>query len=275
MIPTEIAYRDKPLRPHPDLNHTPHHDQMFEAAFLSDDDEVIADVICAWIVGTCTPAGSFVRYFAKRMEKTSPLSPRLRQATIRAICRIRDNELTASVLETIRLLHYLNADIDDVENGADVDVEKEADVGDLADSATDWVVFLVGVIRSPTGFESLSSHYWHLLGKLTSTTYFAGQFSLRDMEVMRSLEEVEDWEKLGVWMAAVWQSLPLSSEPTDSMEDIERVTLKLASRQLSALQKFEDLCKRRAIWDRYETTLQEICSQARAELSTLEPTPPL
>jgi len=32
-----------------------------------------------------------------------------------------------------------------------------------------------------------------------------GDLALRDVEVMRSLEGAEDWEKLEVWMAAVWQ----------------------------------------------------------------------
>jgi hypothetical protein len=129
---------------------------------------------------------------------------------------------------------------------------------------------LVGVIRSPTGFESLSSHYWRLLGKLASTTIFRG-FTLRDMEVMRSLEEAEDWEKLEVWMVVVWMFLPIQTPET--MEDIEQVTLKLSLRQPSALQRFEDLCERDAIWTQYNgPKLRGICDQARAE--QLPPEPP-
>ena len=231
-----------------DLTHTHHHDQVFEAAFSSDDDEVIADVVCAWIAGTRTPTSSFVCYFAKRLEKTSPLSPRLRQVTIRAMCRIRRSELTMS---TIRLLHRLNADVDDV------------------GEAVDWVEVLVWVIRSPMGFESLSSHYWRLLGKLTSPTRYAGLITLRDMEVMRSLEETEDWEKLEVWMAVVWRFFYWSAPQL--IDSIEQVTEKLASRQPSALQRFEDLCERGKVL--YQGTLRGICGRARMEQSALEPPP--
>ena len=60
---------------------------------------------------------------------------------------------------------------------------------------------LIGAIRSLTGFESLSPHYWRLLGKLTALIKSS---PLHDVEVMRSLEEAEDCEKLEAWMAAVW-----------------------------------------------------------------------
>ena len=258
----EVGFRQaRPSRDQPTLhlNHTLHHDQMFEAVFLSDDDEVVADIVCAWVVGDRTPAGSFARYFAKRVEKTTPLSPRLRQVTIRAICRIWRSELTTSASEIVRLLHRLNVNVDD------------------ADDKYGWSELLVGVIRSPTGFESLSSHYWHLLGMLTSTITLGGDFVLRDMEVMRSLEGVEDWEKLEVWMVAVWQSLPYygSGSMPGSMEGIKQVTLKLVSRQPSALQRFEDMYKRGAIWSWHKNTLQDICSRARMEQSVLEPPPTL
>jgi len=31
------------------------------------------------------------------------------------------------------------------------------------------------------------------------------------MEIMRSLEKAEDWERLSVWMVVVWSFLPLLS----------------------------------------------------------------
>ena len=90
----------------------------------------------------------------------------------------RSSELTVSGLETVRLLNGLDVDADDVE-------EKN-----------NWVNLLVGVLRSPMGFENLSSHYWRLLDRLASTTLVVGNFSSRDMEVMKLLEEAEDWAKL-------------------------------------------------------------------------------
>ena len=238
-----VPGRDQPAKIH--LDYTPH-DHMFETAFSSDDDEVIADAVCAWIAGDHAPAGSFSHYFIKRVEKATPFSPRLRQAGICAIGSIWRSEPTESVLETVRLLNRLNADLDDVEKDS-------------------WQRLLIGVTRSLVGSEGLPSHYWCLLGELLSTTVVAGAFALRDMEVMKSLEEAEDLEKLEVWMAVVWQSLPFSGSPVPEPieEGIEQVTLGLVRRRPSALQRFENLCERGAIWDRYKATLQGICDQAR------------
>jgi len=264
------------------IHHTSHHNWMFGVAFSSNDDEIIADAMCAWIADSDhTPAGSFVHYFAERVENTRPFPPRLREACIHAICHIRCSELTVSALETVRLLNRLEADVDDT-----------AAYGPIR--SFNWVRLLVWVIRSPSGFESLSSHNWCLLGKLTPHTSFPERFALRDVEVMRLLEEAEDWEKLEVWMEIVWRSLESSpsSTPDDSTEDvqapeemedvptpesvegIEQATLKLFLRQPSALQRFENLCEAYGFWERWTDKLKRICDRARAEQLPSEPPPP-
>jgi len=60
--------------------------------------------------------------------------------------------------------------------------------------------------RSPTGLESLSSHHWRLLVKLTSVPNLHPWFAPHDvgMEVVRSFDEAEYWQKLGVWILIVW-----------------------------------------------------------------------
>ena len=259
----EIGFRlAQPSRPQPvlHLNHTSHHDRMFEVAFSSDDDEVVSDAMCAWIADSgCSSAGSFACRFSGRMERATPFSPGLRQMGTRAVCRTSPSKFTMSALETVCLLNHL-----------------EADVGD----AIGWVCLLVGVIRPPTGFESLSSHNWHLLGELMRIAEHSLRplpSVLRDIEVARSLEETEDWEKLEVWLAAVWGSLLVFHiRMPELMEGIELVTLKLSLRQPSALQRFEDQCERLAIRNtECEAKLQEICSRARAERLPSEPSPPL
>jgi len=178
------------------FDHTPHHDQMFETAFSSDNDQVITDAVCAWVADDRAPAGSFMRYFSGRVEKDTLFSPRLRQMSIRAIWRIWHSELTVTRLETVRLLLYhLNADVDDVED------------------KYEWVNLLMEAIRSPMGFGSLSSHYWCLLGKLVLITHCTGNPALRDVGVMRLLEEAESWERLRVWMVGAWKSLPFLGQP--------------------------------------------------------------
>ena len=209
------------------LDHTSHHEWGFESAFSSNDDDIIADAVSIWVVGgDRTPPGSCARYIAKRVERDEPFSPRLRRVSIRATERIFHNELEVSEMDTIRWLNRLDIDADDIP-------DQEG-----------WAPWLVEVIRSQTGPESLSSHYWHLLAKLVVASKYSPYFGSCDTEVMRSLEEAEDWERLGVWMVVVWSFLPGSTIPApESMESIEEVTLRLLFRRPSALQGFEDLSK--------------------------------
>jgi hypothetical protein len=282
------------------LNHTSHHRRVFEFAFSSNDDEVIADAVSVWIIGgDPTPPCSFVGYFAKCMERSRPFSPRLRQVSIRAIESIKYNRLEVSGLETIHLLNCLNVDADD-----------------MVDRCV-WVRLLAGVICLPAGLESLSPHYWCLLDKLSLGTSFYGTPGLREVEVMRLLEEAGDWEKLEVWMAVVWQSQghddlvsitedelvsttendelvstmendelvsmmeddelvsmmeddePVSMTEDDELvsmtEDVERVTLELLLQRPSALLRFETLCKEGRLNNLGKLQLRWICDQAQAE----------
>jgi len=228
------------------LDHTSHHEWVFETTFSSGDDDVIADAVCVWTISDdSTFPGSCASYLAKRVGSNTPFSPRLQLASIHTVERIWRNELRVSELDTVRWLNRLNIGVDDVVHGES------------------WAQVLVEVIRSPTGLERLSSHHWHLLDKLVASKHFLG-FTLRDMEVMRSLEKAEDWEKLGVWMVAVWSGMPES----ELMEGIEEVTLKLLSRRLSAFPRFEDLCRALTCsvpeCQAHKDKLEQICDQVRA-----------
>jgi len=239
------------------LDHTSHHKWVFETAFSSYDDEVIVDAMGVWDVDRGSLPGSRARYIAKRVEMDKPFSPELRQASIRAIEHIRLSEFGKYGLEIVRWLNHLDIDADDV-------VDKWA----LAQ-------LLVEAICSPMGPGSLSSHCWRLLEKLVVASKLWWGLTSRDTEVMRSLEKDEDWEKLGVWMVVVWSSLPSTSiTVSESMEDVEEVTLKSLLRRPSALQGFEDLCETgilsRPGRQAHKDKLQRICDQARAEQSPSE-----
>ena len=180
------------------LTHTSHHDWVFEIAFSSHDDEVIADAVCAWIADSDhVPAGSFAHHLTKRVKRGAPFSQ--------------------------RLLDYLGVGVEDIG-------EKDG-----------WLRILGGVIDSPAGPQSLSSHYWCLLDKLVSRETF----------------DPDLWEKLEGWMAVVWRSV-LRPE---LVKDIGRVTLTLLLRRPSALQKFEDILQELQAGQRFQ--LQKICDQAR------------
>jgi len=270
------------------LDHTPLHNLVFETAFASRDDEVIADGVCAWVADSGhIPAGSCAHYLARRVERdTTPFSPRLRQTIICAIERIWRRELTESDLETVRLLNRLDVDV--------------ADMGEKRE----WLKLLMDIVHSPAGLESMSTHYWRLLDRLVSASNRFVTFTRRDMELTRPLEEDGQWEKLEVWMVIAWRSLGYkfmggaepgegieleedaeSDEDTDAEEDpepeddadpmdaeeLEQVTLNLLLRRPSALPRFEDLSNSRALWD---VVLGRICAQVRVEQLLLEPPPP-
>ena len=244
------------------LNHTSHHGWVLETAFSSHDDEVIADGVCAWIEGRYhLPSGSLVRYFAKRVGRDAPFSPRLRRVAIFAVDCIELYELEISPLATIQLLNRLDAD-----PGDPVGVFR-------------WEKLLAGLICSSAGPGSLSSHYWGLLDRLVQETG-TGFFNLRGMdslsyenfvsrgaEVARSLEEAEDWEKLETWMTFAWKVPGLKEDVVGPM------TLKLLSHRPSALPKFEDLC-RTILFSDNEEKLRRICDQARTEQPPSETPPP-
>ena len=232
---------------HHHLNHTPHHDWVFETAFSSNDDEVVADAVCALIADVDrTPPGSYVLYAAKRIERATPFSPRLRRVSISAVAFDWRRELKASPLGTIQLLNHLNVGVDDMKK------------------KLDWAKALVGAICSPTGLKNLSAQYWPVLGRLLSLNASHG---LRGVDpesfdaVTKSLEEAEDWEKLEVWMSMKWPSLRSS----ESVEDVERTTLKLLLRRPSALPRFTDLVEYGEPWIYRGAELQRICDQARTE----------
>ena len=237
------------------LDHTPHHNLVFELALSSHDDEVIADGVCAWIADSNNmPAGSCLHYLAVRVEEDKPFSPRLRRMCIRAIERTQYSELRVSELETIHLLNRLDVSVDDME-----DEDK-------------WVKLLVCMIHSPAGLECLSIHYWHLL-----EGFPLAQFStLHPTRSVRLLEEAEAWEKLEVLMVLMWRFDgygPRGPAGSEGLERLKRVTLKYLLRQLSALPKFRDLSELGELSPTLCVELKHICARARAEQSLSEPPP--
>jgi len=251
MLPVvlEVGFRlvmPGPNQPALCLDHTPRHDLVFKRAFSSDDDEVVADAVCTWIADSHhMPDGSCVHCLAKHVEKDTPFSPWLRQMGIRLIERMWRSNLRVLELETIRLLNCLDVNVDDME-----------DIGT-------WAGLLVDVICSPAGHNGLSIHYWHLLGGLAWAWYFP---TAHAMEVVRSLEGAENWEKLEVWMVVMWQH-----NPSGHLERFKQGTLKLLQQRPSTLPRFESFSRPWRVWN--EPLLKDICAQARAEQSPLEPLP--
>ena len=246
----QVGFRRSKLNPRA-MDHTLHHRWTFDIILSGNDDEVIADALCALIVGQHLTAGSCAHHLVGRVQEGAPFSPRLRQMIIDVLDQ--GSGVAGFELETAHLLNPLDPGLDDMED------------------EDNWQRLLVDVIRSQTGREGLSSHNWCSLGELVlarSPDSFGNPSSFEmhdvDMGVLRSLDDAEDWEKLEVWMLVIWSSLELESKvPTG---DIKPVTFNLLRRRPSALQKFEFLCKQdRCIRG---DQLRQICNQARAEQSS-------
>ena len=208
------------------LIHTCHHELMFTEAFSSEDDDVIADAVAVWVVDPLvTHPGSCARPLVKLTEKERPFSPRLRRTIVYAVQRNWPMELEATGLELVVFLNHLEVDVEDLDDTL---------------SKLHWVSLLAGVLCSPVGRERLSSHYWLLLGKLISMgARLPQRLHGSDMEIMRSLEDAEDWEKLETWLLTIWGSW--YTDDAVPMEDVERATLKLFPQRPNSIPRFEDL----------------------------------
>ena len=94
---------------------TLYHEWIFDVLFSCDDDEVIADALCAW-VGHLDRAtfSSCARHLIGRVEKAAPFSPRLQRTIVHAIeyVRARSSEVGGSELEAARLLNHLDLHVD-------------------------------------------------------------------------------------------------------------------------------------------------------------------
>ena len=241
-------------QPNPRLYHTPYRNWVFKSIFSSGDDEAIADGVCAWIVDSNhMPAGTCVDYLAKRVEEDPPFSPRLRRMGIRLIEHMWYHESGVSKPETIRLLNRLDVGLDDMQN-------------ELV-----WITLLVEVMCSPAGLEALSVHYWHLLEGLPPARILS---NAQAMELMRSLEEVGDWEKLEILMTTAWRYDGYEHRgPTEELEHLKQVTLRYLLQRPSVLPRFEGLAEL-AVLPSFRAALQHTCVQARTERLHLEPPPP-
>ena len=236
-----------------DPDDTPHHRRIFETAFSSDDDEVVADAVRMWVTSTGrTTLGSFAHHFTKRLARDRPLSERLRQLIIDVVERTWNNGPWESGPEAVRLLNSL-----------------DADMGGLG--VYQRVGLLGRVICGPGGLD-LSRHYWRLLDRILEDERIILALEPNDWEIMRALRKAGDWEKLEVWMLLMWKFLPWYSTPKSTEDvNIQQVTLELLSQRPSALQKLENICGVESS-DRKEESnnnpkwlLRDICRQARAK----------
>ena len=226
---------------------------MFETAFSSNNDDIIADAMSPWIVGgdRIRTLGSYVDRLSERVGRKTPFSPRLRRHSIRVIERAQGGEERVG-LETLHLLDCLNVG-----------------VGEIEDRGR-WVDLLRTVMRVPEGLEGLSSHYWDFLVELASSGSLGESLTSEDLEVLEFLEEAEEWEKLEILVVIAWQTLPLPryGSPSSMVNQVKVATRGLLLQRPSALPRLEHLWKTHGAgkWA-YKGALQGVCDEAKGNRS--------
>ena len=243
--------------------HSKHYQCMADIVFNSGDDEVIADLLQAWITHSFFKRSpKLLKPWAKhliRLQHVASASQRLRRLAIHSIERLGFHPFKQVGVEVFAvLLDRLGVGVDDVSD---------------ANSRNGWLGLFLGVVQSPDGRRFLGYPYWELIPELASTlgwfSYFPAGY---ETQIMVSLEEEREWDTLGCWMGFVWL---LRRPKVNAMsEDLERATLLLLRQQPSVAKKLERWLQRSPIHYTPECLdcLRWICKRAGLEAASRQGT---
>jgi len=200
---------------------------MVKLVFKYGDLGAFADALCAWtslgnydyrvpLLGPC------VEHLVELARAGTKFPPRLQWVTIRAISFIEEEFRRVDVERFVGLLTCL-----------------EVGVADIGTEAKDtWTSLILRIIESEAGREQLSLGYWELLVGLVGRFTGGLRRVLCDVEIIRSLEEKEDWEKLVCWLGAMWSMQP-PSEDQPPVRGVTEATAALFLRVPTALQRLK------------------------------------
>ena len=211
------------------LIHTEHHCALVEVVFKSQRSEAIADFLHAWTTGYSLPdqAGEMVGICAGHLvglHNLVPFSPRLRQLVIRfvEIAGYKGFE-GVGVEKLTELLNHL-------------DVTAEEIVLNCS-----WASLLLGVIQSPEGTRHLSHRHWEFLVELIVSQPWLESRIIRGREIIKSLTDAQEWDKLECWIGVVWMSFEMAGI---TEEELEHSMLLLFHHRPGAAPKLEQVMKR-------------------------------
>ena len=230
------------------LVHTEHHRGLVDVVFKSKKSEAIADLLHAWTVrgwshgpadtllGTC--AGHLID-----LHDLMPFSSRLRRLIIRAVGLIGYKRFDEVGVERfVKLLNHLCVGVEDVED------------------SFKWMSLLLDTIQSPHGTRQLSDQSWELLVDLTISKSEEIHVTYAP-QVMGSLLESQEWDKLECWIGVVWMVWP--PEARETTEGIKCAMVSLFRCRPGAAQKLTRWMKQ---WSEVKGVVPEcferICKQA-------------
>jgi len=223
LLSLEIGFRCIDPRESKEANlvHTEHHQKLANIVFSSGDGEAIADLLCAWISAYMPQLRIYAEHIVG-LHHLHPFSSRLRSYIIYAIELIGYQEFEQVGVEGfIRLLNEL-----------------QVCAKDLYDEFH-WTRLLLDTIQSPKKTQHLSLSYWELLVELAiHQTFWLGAQNYNP-QIMISLQDAREWDKLKCWISAVWMLWPPEGGKTTG-EDLEHAMVSLFHQQPGALQKLEE-----------------------------------
>ena len=238
-----------------ELIHTEHHQKLVGIVFGEGrywHDEGIADLLQAW-TSRSDPHEPYtlLKTCARHLVGLRSPSIRLRSLVIRAIEPIGYQEFEqVGVGKFLRFLDELRVGVGDMKSSSRFTRPNRYRV-------SRWARILLATIHSPEGIH-LSQPYWEFL---TELTIFGRWLPESRPQIMTSLEDAREWEKLECWVDIVWMLWP--SEPSGT-EELERVTLSLFRQRPSAIPRLEQWLGRRRHFHVPETFVR-ICEHARFE----------
>ena len=246
-----------------ELTHTEHYREFVEVVFKCKESEAIADLLQAWTIRTVddNQADALLGIYAGHLvglHSLAPLSPRLRQLVVRSVELIGyEGFEEVGVGRFVNLLNHLLVNFKDVDYGFN------------------WMEILLDTIKSPEGARGLSIQSWESLVELATTAPFwflrsRGRIPTYSPQVMGSLLEAREWDKLECCIGVVWMAWP--PETDAMMEDVEHATVSLLRQRPGAIQKLAQWMERQGESPRNEVpeAFQRINKQARetAQLNT-------
>ena len=208
------------------LIHTKHHQGLVDVVFKSQESESIADLLHAW-TAKCVYRRlghellDFCPVHLVGLHNLVPFSPRLRRLIIRSVELIGYKGFEGVGMEGfIGLLSHLRVTVEDM------------------DERKNWGKLLLDTIQTSEGTQHLSHWYWELLVELVvSELQHLRPDPAHSLQVIASLTEAKEWNKLECWMGIVWMLLPEGLDPGEG--DLGHSMTLLFRQRPGAVQKLE------------------------------------
>ena len=226
-----------------DLTHTKHHQGLVDVMVKSNDSEAIADLLHAWTWSAkpCPFLGACAEHLVGLHDRVA-FSPRLRRLVIRSVELIGYKKFEGVGVERFcQLLDHLYVTVVDV------------------DRKHRCIRLLLGCLKSPEGIQHLSYRCWKLLAELATSE---DMNPIYNHQIMVSLAEAQEWDKLECWIATVWMMWPPGTVAIE--EDLERQTSLLFHQRPDAVRKLTLWMERwsKEHGEEVPESFKRICQQA-------------